>query len=207
MPRILSASPIPSRCPAAPKLALISDSTAGPPQKADHLSIRSLFVLRRSNSAFVRPRPGTAHMPRMCRGPPNAAPPRAAPCQRFPMRGTQGSGLMCAPPSGSCPLRVPRTYLLLAGITRIPPWHHFASRSHCALARTGELSPGAVRLSPRDRGRSRCRTLGTESRHRPPHRHIRILPTHRPLRVRAAAKPPRALRASDSCPFWEPVHL
>ena len=33
-------------------------------------------------SSLRQPRPGTAPMPRMCRGPPNAAPPRAAPCQR-----------------------------------------------------------------------------------------------------------------------------
>jgi hypothetical protein len=44
-----------------------------------------LSLTRNSCSAFihaVQPRPGTAPMPRMCRGPPNAASPRAAPRRR-----------------------------------------------------------------------------------------------------------------------------
>ena len=42
----------------------------------------ALTCLLSERSSLRQPRPGTAPMPRMCRGPPNAAPPRAAPCQR-----------------------------------------------------------------------------------------------------------------------------
>ena len=55
MPRILSASPIPGRCPAAPKIALISDPTARPPRLEGESSVKSQPLRAAPFELCVRP--------------------------------------------------------------------------------------------------------------------------------------------------------
>ena len=130
------------------------------------------------------------------------------------LRGTQGSGLMCAFSLWSfarsaCHSRCG------SPSRHSSRWHHSASRSHRAHTRAGELISGAARLSPGDREPTRrCHVRQLRVPPPSPTQALRdFLPSLRPLRGRASALPTLALRAfrvpphSGSCALVTPDSL
>ena len=119
------------------------------------------------------------------------------------LRGTQGSGLMCAFSLWSfarsaCHSRCG------SPSRHSSRWHHSASRSHRAHTRAGELISGAARLSPGDREPTRrCHVRQLRVPPPSPTQALRdFLPSLRPLRGRASALPTLALRAFRVPPHW-----
>ncbi len=124
-------------------------------------------------------------MPHMCRGPPKAAPPREAPRRRHhDERHPRVRSDVRLALRSYVPLCVPPERCDAVSLHNVQPLHRSASRSQRALVSREPARPPSCLTTAGSL--AAALRAGTESRHRPPHRHYDILPTHGGFAVSAS---------------------